>query len=306
MTVKNLQLELVRVQTKKHYQAVADLTNTLYDNHVYSAEQGLHESANTKPPASFLYQLAYLNAQPVAFFECSETENKNFWLEIVVHPDFQRQGIGSMLMLEAYKHVQKFQGIQLEAQIRDDWAAHHAFYAKHGFYGSTAWVKWWLQPENFRRSSNVEVKSLAELEQPLSNKMLLELINELRFAVIQTEPSKPYTLEMLQHDVYGAHWFQPENFWVALDQQDLVGACWMAGYKNDPTLFVQFIGIRTSHRYQGIGSGFTQRMVKACRDGKYEGVEAHTNPEETQTNLFLEHRGFERRPGYLLVKKSLG
>ena len=177
MIVENLQLEFVRVQTKEHYQAVADLTNTLYDNHVYSAEQGLHESANKNPPASFLYQLAFLKGQPVAFFECSEFENKKFWLEIVVHPDFQRQGIGSRLMLEAQKHVQEFEGTQLEAQIRDDWAAHHAFYAKHGFYSSTAWIKWWLQPENFRCSSNVEVKSLAELEQPLSNEMLLELIN---------------------------------------------------------------------------------------------------------------------------------
>ena len=305
MATQTLQLEFVPIQTKDHHQAVADLTNTLYDNHVYSAEQGLHESANASPPASFLFQLAYLNGQAVAFLECSETENKNFWLEIVVHPDFQRQGIGSSLMLEAHKHVQKFEGTQLEAQIRDDWAGHHAFYAQHGFYRSTAWVKWWLQPENFRLSNNTQIKSLAELEQSIPNDMVLELINELRLAIIRTEPIKPYTLEMLKRDVYDAYWFRPERFWVAFDQQALVGVCWVAGFENDPTLFLEFLGIRASHRHLGIGSAFVAKMVEVCRNGKYKGIEAHTNPKETQTNSFLERRGFERKPGYVLVKKAL-
>ena len=304
MATQTLQLEFVPIQTKKHHQAVADLTNTLYDNHVYSAEQGLHESANANPPTSFLYQLAYLNAQPVAFFECSEFENKKFWLEIVVHPDFQRQGIASRLMLEAYKQVQKFEGINLEAQIRDDWAVHRSFYVKHGFQSDILWNKWWLQPEKFRSATEVQVKSLAELEQPISNDSLLELVNELRFAMIQTESFKPSTLEMLNRDVFKAYWFKPANFWVAFDQQNLVGVCWVAGYENDPTLFLEFLGVKASYRKLGIASAFVAKMVEVCREGNFKGIERHTHPEETQTNTFLEHRGFERKPRYLLVKKT--
>ncbi len=300
-----MKLEFVQVKTKEHFQAIADLTNTLYNNHVYSAEQGLHESANANPPASFLFQLAYIDTRAVAFFECSEPEPGRFWLEILVHPDFQRQGIGSRLMLEGLAHIQKFSGTHVEAQIRSDWAAHDNFYAKHGFERSTAWVKWWLKPDNFVVGNKTEVKSLAELEQPIDQIALLELINELRFAANQSEPSKTYTIEMLNRDVFGAIWFRPERFWVVFDQQNLVAASWVAGFKNDPTLFLEFLGVRTFARSKGIGTAFVTKMVEACQQDNFEGIEAHVHPDETVTNTFLEHRGFERRPGYLLVKKNL-
>jgi N-acetylglutamate synthase-like GNAT family acetyltransferase len=101
-------------------------------------------------------------------------------------------------------------------------------------------------------------------------------------------------------------WFSTEHFWVALERQNLVGACWVAGFKNDPTLFLQFLGVRTSARSRGIGSALVARMVEVCKQGSFEGIEAHCHPDETVTNTFFEHRGFEQRPGYLLVKKSLG
>jgi GNAT superfamily N-acetyltransferase len=300
-----MHLKLIPVQTKVHFQAAADLTNTLYDNHVYSAEQSLHELANANPSASFLHLLVYVDARAVAYIECSEFKPNHFWLDILVHPDFQRQGIGSRLMLEGLAHIQKFAGTHVEAQIRSDWVAHDNFYAKHGFERSTAWVKWWLKPENFVHQSKIQVKSLAELEQPIDQDALLELINELRFAANQSEPSKTYTLEMLNRDVFGAMWFKPERFWVVFDQQNLVATSWVAGFKNDPTLFLEFLGVRQSARSRGIGSAFVAKMVEVCQQYNFEGIEAHSHPEETNTHSFLEHRGFERRPGYLLVKKSL-
>ena len=121
--------------------------------------------------------------------------------------------------------------------------------------------------------------------------------------MIQSEPIKLFTPKMLK-DIFNAYWFKPERFWLAFDQQNLVGVGWVAGYENDPTLFLEFLGVRASHRQLGIASAFVERMVKVCRDGKFAGIEAHTNPEENQTNTFLEHRGFERKPGYLLVKKT--
>jgi ribosomal protein S18 acetylase RimI-like enzyme len=315
-----MQLEFIRVQTKEHLQNKADLTNTLYENHVYTAEQSLHEASqcattelqsensleivNSNSPASFLDQLVYIDARAVGYIECSEFEAGRFWLDILVHPDFQRQGIGSRLMLEGLNHIQKFSGTHVEAQIRSDWVAHNNFYAKHGFERSTAWVKWWLKPDSFVHSDRAEIKNLTELEQPIDNTALLELINELRFAANQSEPSKPFTLAMLQQE-FGSIWFNPERFWVAFDQQNLVAVSWVAGYENDPAMFLQFLGVRASARSRGIGSAFVAKMVEVCQRDNFEGVEAHTHPDETSTNTFLEHRGFERCPGYLLVKKSL-
>jgi GNAT superfamily N-acetyltransferase len=317
---ETVQLEFIPIKTKVHLQEKATLTNTLYDNHVYTTEQSLHEASqcttteiqpedslevvNTNSPASFLDQLVYIEARAVAYIECSEFEPGCFWLDILVHPDFQRQGIGSRLMLEGLAHIQKFYGTHVEAQIRSDWAAHDKFYAKHGFERSTAWVKWWLMPGSFVHTNQAEIKNLIELEQPIDNTALLELINELRFAANQSEPSKTYTLEMLNRDVFGAIWFNPERFWVVFDQQNLVAASWVAGFKNDPTLFLEFLGVRASARSKGIGSAFVAKMVEVCQQHNFEGIEAHSHPEEINTHSFLEHRGFERRPGYLLVKKS--
>jgi GNAT superfamily N-acetyltransferase len=298
-----MQLEFIRVQTKEHLQRKADLTNTLYDNHVYTAEQSLHEASqctttenqsedalevvNSNAPTSFLDQLVYLDTRAVAYIECSEFESGRFWLDILVHPDFQRQGIGSRLMFEGLNHIQKFSGTHVEAQIRSDWTAHDNFYAKHGFERSTAWVKWWLKPENFAHQSKIQVKNLTELEQPIDNTALLELINELRFAANQSEPSKIYTLEMLNRDIFGAMWFKPESFWVVFDQQNLVAASWIAGFKNDPTLFLEFLGVREPTRSKGIGSAFVAKMVEVCQQHNFEGIEAHTHPDEIVTNTFL-------------------
>jgi hypothetical protein len=67
---ETVQLEFIPIKTKVHLQEKATLTNTLYDNHVYTTEQSLHEASqcttteiqpedslevvNTNSPASFL------------------------------------------------------------------------------------------------------------------------------------------------------------------------------------------------------------------------------------------------------------
>jgi GNAT superfamily N-acetyltransferase len=314
-----MNLEFVAFQnTLEHHQARVALTNTMYQNHVYTAEQGLAEMAGSEATSGSCIELVFVDGRCVATFEAVLYETplaeRAFFLDLIVHPDYIRKGIGSL----AIKRLENFCGSgMLEVQIREDWAAHQAFYTKHFFRGEppTLWLA--FNPQEFDASmfSDLEARVLAHgiqietwtdyIKTTESRTELLALRNSFASEFNPSFPPKVLNQAYFDNEVLGAYAFKPEYGWVAVQNNQLVGILLCTGYDGDPTFFFEFGGVTTSVRRSGIASLLVLNAIKAARVGDFQTIEVHLDPKNLGTLPMLERFGFTRQPGYVYFRKFI-
>lgn len=96
---------------------------------------GLHGQGKWKSVlerSSFVVHIL-INNKTVGFGRCVDDTDMCMIYDISVHPDFQKQGIGNLIMTEIMKYIkqQNFVRVQLFADTHNPTLS--GFYKKHGF-----------------------------------------------------------------------------------------------------------------------------------------------------------------------------
>ncbi len=304
--------------TLEHHLARVSLTNTIYKNHVYTAEQTMAEMAGFQPDEQALMELVFVDGRCVATFEAipfeSPLANHAFFLDLIVHPDFSRNGIGSQAIRRIERHCSKWGGM-LEVQIRENWDAHQVFYAKHSFVPiePTLWLA--LEPQHFSSDIRLEPRLLtqgitlqtwAELADSKTHQVtLLEFRNSLAAEFNPSFSTKILSQTYFDREVLGAFGFKPEFCWIAWQNHQIVGALLCTGYANDPTFFFEFGGVAPELRRTGIATALVVRAIQAAKTNNFSMIEVHLDPLNVGTLPLLERLGFSRQPGYVYFRKFL-
>ncbi len=312
-----MKLEFVTFQhsSLEHHQARVDLTNMMYKNHVYTAEQSLAEMAGFIPNEQSLMELVFHDGRCVAAFEAnpfqSDLAGQAFFLDIIVHPEFVRQGIGTQAVQRIEQHCAKWDGL-LEVQIREDWQAHLEFYGDNGFILEPAflWFAFELQIEvlsgSFGLANDLYLQTWAEFQDTIVHRTeILEFRNSLAMEFAPSMPTKILSQQYFDTEVLGAFAFNPEFFWVALYNNKIVGTLLCTGYTDDPTFFFEFGGIAVEHRRSGLAIALIIRAMGTAKQHGFQLIEAHVDPKNIGAARLLEKLGFTRRPGYMLARKKL-
>jgi GNAT superfamily N-acetyltransferase len=299
------------VSNSEHLRIQAALTNTLYDNHRYTAEQTMFERDGSEPDPGSRFELVYLDGQPVAYLECVPFAGHPHWLEILIDPSAQRRGIGTAILERIHAELAPN---SMEAQVREDWTAHLNFYAKHGFTAGTPFpcrvnespradpdlletVDARLEP------IGVQIRPWSEHgDTPEHREALVAALNGLRAQVNLEGSGWVWTSDALSEELLDTYWFHPERLWLALERDAIVGAAWAAGYENDRTLFLQDGGgVIEAFKRKGIGSALIARVLQVAADDGYARIEAHPNADNPAEIALLERHGFGGFPGYLMM-----
>jgi GNAT superfamily N-acetyltransferase len=300
--------------TFEHHQIRAELTNTLYKNHLYTAEQGVSEMEDAQPDPRVLMEMVRLNGRWAACFEAvpfdSEEFDLAFFIDLIVHPDLCRQGLGTKALERIEAHCRSFeQPAMLEVQVRENWAAHLNFYLKHGFAAQPATLWYALNPQEYTGASRVpdgiRIENWATCQSKISPTDLLALRNGFARESFPSFPNtqKPWTPEFFQQEVLGAHHFKPEHLFVALEQHQLVGVLLCTGYDQDPTFFLEFGGVALSARRKGIATALMQHAIAVAKQQSFTMLEVHLDAQNNAVQAVFEHLGFTRQPGYVCCRK---
>ncbi len=310
---------LIRPATAVDYPAVSDLNTAVFG--FYISPEDLQQEAESFPAHCKHHRwVAEVDRQVVAtgwYFQLAGRYHpQKFKLEIFVHPEHRRLGIGGALYDVITQAIRRFNPIALNTSIREDHTDGVAFAERRGF---TEAMRTWEQkllladfdPTTYAptldkvASLGYDLRYHTELAANLGHlEKLHALMMELRADVPAPEPISPIPFE---------HWVKhhaqnPDlwNFLVAVKDGEYVGVTSMTTTtEEEGMLHVGLTGVKRRHRGTGLAYAL---KVKSMADAREQGFKSLLtwNESNNQRMLAVNARlGFVKQPAWVDFNKAL-
>jgi GNAT superfamily N-acetyltransferase len=266
--------------------------------------------------------VAEVDGKPVgtaSFGESMWTPMPNkFWLYVQVHPDHQRQGIGTAIYDHIIDTLAEKEPNILDSWTREDKTEAIDFLKKRGYEqvmrGQISRITLSeFDPEEFAdvvervKASGVRIVTLAELreEDPDWQKKLWELDWLLSLDVPEVDEPKKREFDIYVKQTFETPTFFPEAFFIALDGDEYVGLSMLERNLADKTkLQTDLTGVVRSHRRRGIATALKVHALAKARETGVEFVE--TDNEENNPMYTLNVKlGFKPTPGWVHMRKDM-
>lgn len=241
-----------------------------------------------------------------------------YFINVGVHPDHRREGIGTALYDFLMAQVNERDPALITANTREDQTDALRFLEKRGFVRVMRYPVSHLDVPSFDpapfASTLDRVKGLGIEIRPLVDIMHLDedwqrKLYDLTWEILQDVPSPdPLTqqsFENFQERTLGDPGFRPDGQFIALDAGQWVGmsALWTA--QGDPgKLYTGLTGVVRSHRRKGIATALKVRSFDFAKE--YGAKIIETDNEENNPMYLLNMKlGFEPQPAWIDFEKRI-
>jgi mycothiol synthase len=305
---------MIRTVTDDDWQALSDLNVAVYEFFM-SPDELKDEEESFPEHVKHQRWVAEVEGKVVAsgryFQHVGRYHPQKFRIEIDVHPDFRRRGIGGALYKQVMAAIAPFDPIAIQTNAREDWAASFAALAKEGFVEK---MRTWenkldlaqFDPAPFAdtlrkvEELGYQLVYLREMaaEEAVYRK-LYDTVHALRADVPATDPSTPIPYDhFLNKQV-----LDDEAVWawlIAVKDGEFVGVTHLL--KTDEAkdmLHTGLTGVRREHRGAGVAYAL---KVKSLVDAKAAGYNTVLTWNESNNRRMLavnERVGFVRQPAWV-------
>ena len=304
------------------YQALIDIHNEIYPDELDLPELLKHRD-NARDQNYMLDRIvAEVDGKPVGTASFGESMwtpiPGKFWYYIQVHPDHQRQGIGTAMYDRIVAELAEKKPTIFDSWVREDKTAALSFLKTRGheqiMRGQNSRLTLAeFDPSKFAgvvervRESGIRIVPLAELreEDPDWRTKLYELDWVLSQDVPEIDEPKKREFEIYCKQTFDKPTFFSEGFFVALDGDEYVGVSMLELNLADPTkLQTDLTGVIRSHRRKGIA---TALKIHALSKAQTTGAEyLDTDNEEKNPMYTLNVKlGFKPTAGWLHMRKTM-
>lgn len=310
-------------ESEADYGALTALQNAVWPDFPSTVEEWRHRDETRDPRYLFCRFVAEVQGRMVAVGHYCEPwwsmEPGKYHLEIDVHPDSRRRGIGSALYDRFMADLAESQPTKLTANTRENQVEAVQFLTRRGFKPVMRAPVSYLDVASFDpapfaaypaavREQNIVVRPLSEITpvDPDWKRKFWELEWELLQDVPTPEPLTKMPLEVFERRTFESPNFVPEAQYIALDGDEWVGMSGLWRSEAAPhMLYTGLTGVVRSHRRRGIAMALKLRAIHFA--GQYGATTIETDNEEGnpmyQINLKL---GFEPQPAWVDFEKKLG
>lgn len=302
--------------SQNDYKALAGLSNYAYPEELITVN-GL-KLADAARPAKMICERWFAEQNGlivgVGSFEHWATyyHPHKYLLQIIVAPEFQRQGIGNALSNHVIQQLEKRQPQFAQIWIRENRQASIEFAKKRGF--SKVKLKWNMRLDLKKWSADSFAKQVAEIHEsgiaikPLSairsdfehQRKLYDLyvmtINSIEGAEEAVVPDFDDFLEQINQS-------SDELFFVAIHNNSYVGM-WQLENESVGTLFGGIMAVEKSYRRRGAALALAVHGIARAQSFQYKNLTVHTDEHNQAILALTEKMGFTHLPAQIIFGKQ--
>ncbi|MEA3334335.1 MAG: GNAT family N-acetyltransferase [Chloroflexota bacterium] len=265
--------------------------------------------------------------QCVAFAEYGHMswafDPRKYYLEILILPDFQQQGIGGMLYDHIIAELQPSDPRSIDALTREDKPEGQRFLEDRGFQMASRSPCSVLDPAAFEperfsgvvqamQDSGITIRTFGELDAiyPDHLRRLFDLDRIIMQDIPWHDDFTPVPFEHFAKRLEDNPNLMPNGFLVALDEDRYIGLTnlW-ASEATDTILYTGLTGVLRDYRRQGIATALKVQAIsyaKSLTSSEGGPPEIRTDNHEDNPMFLLNLRfGFQELPAWLEYRKSL-
>ncbi len=306
------------------YEAIFAVAKAVWPENPTTVAEFKHADA-THNPAHFRERMVVEeNGRIIAFATCSNvwwsSDPDRYRFSIAVHPDFERQGIGTAV----YEHILNRCNAQtpppriLESGTYQHKTQSVRFLQKHGFHIVMRWIISTLDVPAF------DVAQFAALRQRIAGRGIAirplpqqiphdpdwqKHLWELDWALTQDEPL-PFTPQQLPLEEFVQRHIEAPNvihdaWFVALDNGRYVGMTQLERNESDPTRYsTGFTGTVRSHRRIGLATALKTCAIEYAQQ---QGIQLIRTGNEESNPMYLLNKklGFTDSTANLAFEKEM-
>lgn len=279
-------------------------------------ERFRHEEAMRRPEDAFL-RLLTLDAQQV--IAMGQTQNSHirprykFWLDIAVHPNARRQGIGTELERRLRDFAAGHGGTEITASIKEDDTVSRGFLEHRGYREAYQRFEMELDVRRFdwrrfdgwrNRLGGLRLFSLAEAGPTEQNlRRLFDLSIVLSRDVPHPEGAPEYTLEDFQQFARMPG-FSPEGLFLVADGDRWVGLSVVHLNEGRPA-YTDFTGVDRDYRDRGLATILKLATIEYVASREVPAMRTNNDTTNYPMVAVNEKLGYRRLPARVAMKLKI-
>ena len=309
---------LIRPFTPDDYPALIAIANPTLANEPSTIEEVRYNDEHRNPLCKFQRWIAEVDGRIVAAAEYDQNirryHPRKFWIDGIVHVDYQGQGIGTALYNQVITALQLLNPLSVQSQVREDKRHSIQFLQKRGF--REVWWRWEshldvaafdLAPyrglEKQLRTQGIEIKTFRELEtDPERNRKLHALENELVADVPNMDERTPITYDMFMHTI-NSPYMLPDAYSVALCNGEYIGVNTLYKHRASNYLHTGLTGVKQAYRRRGIATALKLRGIAYAKEHGHTTIRVHNDAINRPMLAINARLGFVRQPAWVTLVK---
>jgi GNAT superfamily N-acetyltransferase len=303
-------------------QAITDIDNAVWPDYPTTVEEFKHNESTRDPKYMHQRPLVEIDGQVVAHCVVCEPwwsmKPGKYYIDISVHPEYRRQGIGSACYEHLMGTLAEYGPTLIEATTRENQAGALRFLTKRGFKQTMREPVSYLYVDQFDPAPfselsakvvrlGIRMRSLSHIAEsdPDCKRKLWDLYWELEQDVPCTDPPTRPSFENFQERTLGSPQFSADGHMIALDGDRWVGmsVLWLSQAENDK-LYTGLTGVSREYRRKGIATAMKVRAIAFAKDYGAKIIETSNEEGNPMYDLNLK-LGFEPQSAWLEFRLDL-
>jgi GNAT superfamily N-acetyltransferase len=241
---------------------------------------------------------------------------RKFMIDAKVHPDAQRQGIGSALYDQIVESVMPYNPLNLRGRVREDMQPGIRFLQARGY--QDVWRDWesrlelatfdaspYQGLEEKLREQGIEIKSRKELAaDPQSFRKLHALGNEVAQDIPSLDGITPISFDQYMSLFINNPESPAEGHFVAVYNGEYIGTCglWKSEAKDDFTN--DLTGVKRAYRHRGIALALKLRAIAYAKEQGGTSIKTWNDSPNAAMIAINMQLGFVRKAGWITFLKE--
>ncbi|HEU0000030.1 MAG TPA: GNAT family N-acetyltransferase [Ktedonobacteraceae bacterium] len=310
----------IRPFTPGDYAALLAISSVIYPDYAATEDELRYWDEHRDPTHKFQRWVAEQNGRVVGVAHYNQSmENhhpRKFWLDIMVHPDAQRQGIGSALYEQVVTSVKQYDPINLRGRTREDMLPGIRFLQARGF--QDVWRDWesrldvtTFDPTPYQgleaklRQQGIEIKTLTELESdPERYHKLHEMENEVAQDIPSLDAITPISFEQFMDLFINNSQSSPDAHFVAVHDGEYIGTTGLWKSDADPDFTNNLTGVKRAYRHRGIALALKLRGIAYAREHGGTTIKTWNDSPNAAMIAINMQLGFVRKIGWITFLKE--